>query len=583
MNHAASEDLQETTHCDVVVVGCGAGGLAAALTAKLKGLEVIVVEKAPVLGGTLALSGGGLWIPSSPMAQAAGVADSREAALTYFKACAGEFFDAARANAYLDNAPKMVNFLQENTLIRFWVDMTSPDHHPECPGAINGGRTIFGTPINGRILGKDIRRLRRPKSEMTFMGVMIKPGAELMHFLNVFRSIESTKVVAIRLLQHVRDVLFHGRSMHLANGNALAARALKSAIDLKIPMYPNTPAVRLLLTDGAVSGVECRTDSGLRKFMARCGVVLATGGIAHDAVRKAQLYKHVMRGGPHYSPVIECNTGDGIRMAEQINAKFSAELANPAGWVPMSVIPSRNATPRTFSHVIDRTKPGFIAVTRHGVRFANEANSYHTFGKAMIKACAGEVETSCFLIADHATVRHYGMGAVIRSPVPLGPRVRSGYLLRGKSLEELALKAGIDAKALATTVAEYNRYAVNGEDPQFGRGESFYNRALGDAGHRPNPCVAPIVKPPFYAMKLYMGDSGTFAGLATDAHSRVLNTQGHPIRGLYAAGNDMCSVFGGDYLGGGSTLGPAFTFGYIAGCQLAELARTEERYPAGAA
>jgi succinate dehydrogenase/fumarate reductase flavoprotein subunit len=573
----------ETTDCDVVVIGSGAGGLAAALTARLKGLDVVVVEKAPVLGGTLALSGGGLWIPSSPMAQAAGIEDSREAALTYFKSCAGEYFDAARANAYLDNAPRMVKFFEENTLIRFWVDMTSPDHHPECPGAINGGRTIFGTPVNGRILGGEIKKLRPPKSEMTFMGIMIKPGAELMHFLNVFRSVESTKVVAKRLLQHFRDMLLYGRSMHLANGNALAARALKSAIDLKIPMHSSTTAVRLLQSNGGVSGVECSTPAGLRRFIARRGVVLATGGIAHDAARKAQLYKHVMRGGPHYSPVLDTNTGDGIRMAEQINAKFSSALSNPAGWVPMSIIPSRNPTPRTFSHVIDRPKPGFIAVTRHGVRFANEANSYHTFGKAMIKACSGEVETSCYLIADHDTIRRYGMGSVIRSPVPLGAKVRSGYLLRGKTLEELARKAGIDVTAFVDTVAEYNRHAVNGKDPQFGRGESFYNRALGDPDHQPNPCVAPVLRAPFYAMKLYVGDSGTFAGLATDERARVLDTQGQVIPRLYAAGNDMCSVFGGDYLGGGSTLGPAFTFGYIAGCQLAEETSIREKLTAGAA
>jgi succinate dehydrogenase/fumarate reductase flavoprotein subunit len=226
----------------------------------------------------------------------------------------------------------------------------------------------------------------------------------------------------------------------------------------------------------------------------------------------------------------------------------------------------------TFPHFIDRAKPGVIGVTRQGRRFTNEANSYHDYVQAMVGACAGESEVASWLIADHPTIRRYGLGWAKPFPVPIGPFVRNGYLSRGATLRELAERAGIDAAGLEATVAAYNTHAARGEDPQFHRGSTAYNRYLGDALVTPNPCVAPIATPPFYALKLVPGDLGTFAGLRADANAQVLGGEGQPIPGLYAAGNDLASIMGGNYPGGGITLGPAMTFGYIAANHIAEAA-----------
>ena len=230
-------------------------------------------------------------------------------------------------------------------------------------------------------------------------------------------------------------------------------------------------------------------------------------------------------------------------------------------------------------HFIDRAKPGVIAVTRHGKRFSNESNSYHDFVQDLVKATKGDKEIFAWEICDHATLRQYGMGCVAPFPLPIGRHLRTGYLKRGNSLAELARHIGVDPAALQSTVELFNRDARSGADPAFGRGSKAYNRYQGDALNTPNPCVRPIESGPFYAIKLVIGDIGTFAGLAVDAQTRVLDARKQPIKGLYAVGNDAASVMGGNYPGAGITLGPALTFGYTAGMALADAARREASVP----
>src|SRR5262249_51603547 len=220
-------------------------------------------------------------------------------------------------------------------------------------------------------------------------------------------------------------------------------------------------------------------------------------------------------------------------------------------------------------HFIDRAKPGVIAVTRAGQRFANEGNSYHDFVQDMVKAAKPGDEIAAYLVCDHRTLRKYGLGCVSPAPMGIGRFLRSGYLKRGATLTELATQADIDANALAITVAAFNKDADEGRDPAFGKGSRAYNRYMGDALHAPNPCIAAIDRAPFYAIKLVIGDLGTYAGIRTDAHARALDADGRVIGGLYAAGNDMASIMGGNYPGAGITLGPALTFGYIAGKHMA--------------
>ena len=220
-------------------------------------------------------------------------------------------------------------------------------------------------------------------------------------------------------------------------------------------------------------------------------------------------------------------------------------------------------------HFIDRAKPGVIAVTRDGVRFANEGNSYHDFVQEMMKAAKPGEEIAAFLLCDHRALRKYGLGCVPPFPMPLGHHLRTGYLKRGATLAELASQAGIDARGLEATIAEFNKTAADGQDPAFGKGSRAYNRYQGDALHGPNPCIAPIEDGPFYAIRIVIGDLGTYAGIRTDANAQALDADGQPIAGLYAVGNDMASIMGGNYPGAGITLGPALTFGYIAGKHIA--------------
>src|SRR5690606_13824993 len=208
-------------------------------------------------------------------------------------------------------------------------------------------------------------------------------------------------------------------------------------------------------------------------------------------------------------------------------------------------------------------KPGVIGVLRNGRRFTNESNSYHDVGQAMIEACAPSTETAMWLICDQATIGKYGLGYAKPAPLPLGPMLRRGYLHKGRTLKELAQAAGIDPDGLEATVRAYNEHAKNGQDPEFHRGATAFNRYLADPEHRPNPCVGPILHAPFYALKVVMGDLGTFDGIRTTVTGEVLDGESRPIPGLYAVGNDRASIMGGSYPAAGITLGPNMTFSYI--------------------
>lgn len=555
---------QETV--DVLVVGSGAGGLASAVSAAHRGLRVLVVEKEPVFGGTSARSGGWMWIPVNAPAKRAGVEDSRELAETYLKHEAGDFYDPERVDAFLDAGPKAVEFFENETSLQFDLGPTFADYHPDAPGGLDGGRSIVARPFDGRALGGEIKRLRKPLKEITFLGMMIGTGKELLHFFNVTRSPVSAFFVAVLFCKYMRDLLFHGRSMRLMNGNALVARLAKSCFDKGVEIRTRAPVREILRDDsGRVTGAVVETPEGQVEVMARKGVVLAAGGFPQDVRRRAALFPHAPSGHEHLSPAPPGNTGDGLRLGESVGASVHEDLPNAAAWVPISRPVWPDGTRGTFPHFVDRSKPGVIAVTRSGRRFVNEADSYHDFCQAMYARCTEEGGEICaYFIVDHRTLRKYGLGYVKPYPVPFRPHIRSGYLLTGRTLEELAGAIGTDPAALRATVAAYNGPAAKGEDPEFGRGSTSYNRSLGDPEHRPNPCVAPIGKGPYYAVRLEIGDLGTFAGLATDGNARVLNGDGTPIPGLYAAGNDAESIMGGNYPGGGITLGPAVTFGYIA-------------------
>lgn len=556
--------------CDVLVIGSGAGGLSTAVTAAFHGLDVIVAEKETVCGGATAWSGGWMWIPRNPLAVRAGIVEDIDAPRTYLKQVLGNHFNASRVDAFLQNGPEMVSFFERETQLQFADGNGIADIYGALPGAGTGGRSVIAAPYDARALGSMIDLLRRPLRETALFGLPIQAGADLAAFLTATRSLKSAAHVTKRLMKHARDLALHGRAMQLVNGSALVARLLASARQTGVRIETGMKAIRLQANEGRVIGAVFDGPSGETTIRARRGVVLATGGFPHDIARRKALFAHAPTGNEHWSVAAPSATGDGLRLAEAIGAVVETDIASPGAWCPVSLVPHRDGTVGHFPHIIDRGKPGLIGVLKNGRRFTNEANGYYDYVSAMLAATPEGETPESWMICDHRFQRRYGLGYSRPAPMPIRHLIASGYLIRATTLAELARRCGIDPSGLADTVARFNHNAAEGCDPEFGRGETLYNRKNGDPNHAPNPSLGPIAQAPFYSVRVVPGSFGTFAGLRTDAQARVLDTHDSPIGGLFATGTDMASVMGGYYPAGGINLGPAMTFGYIAGRTLAD-------------
>lgn len=552
--------------CDVLVAGSGAAGLAAAVALRHGGLDVIVAEKAPCFGGTTAISGGEIWIPGNDQARGGSFVDSADSAFRYLEAAPGGTLDPVRARAYVEEAANALRFFEVNSHARFVLFPEAVDYYPDCPGAAPGGRTLRSEPFDGRRLGARFRALRHPLPVATLLGGLSIAREDLPHLLNLGRSPRSMLYVARLLGRYGLDRLSGlPRGSRTTMGNALAARLALTLFEREVPLWLGAPVVALEAEGGRVTGAVVKRGGARVVVRARKAVILACGGFPGSDTLKRRHYPHLAGEGAttHVSIPPGENAGDGLALAESLGAVLERSVRHPAAWTPVSLAPVKGGGTTPFPHFGDRAKPGVIAVLRDGRRFTNEASSYHDFVAAMI-ASAGTRPVEAFLITDARAIRAYGLGRAPSAPRSVEPHVRSGYLVRAGSLGELAGRIGIDGRALEATVAAYNGPARDGADPAFGKGGNGFDRAAGDAAHRPNPCVAPLETPPFYALRVLPGDIGTFLGLKVDATSRVLDSAGAAIPGLYAIGNDAASLMGGGYPGAGITLGPALTFGYLA-------------------
>lgn len=567
---------------DVLIVGTGASGMAAAVTAKAQGLKVLVVEKEALYGGTTARSGGWLWIPGTRLATEQGIEEPAGAATAYMRHEATTHYDEKRVDAFLKHGPEAIEFFTRNTCVQFDMPAVFPDYHAEAPGGQPGGRSMVTRPFDGRELGARVKQLAPPLPELTVFGMMLGSGPEIKHFMRTFKSFTSFVYVTKRLSRHFLDVLRFGRGMTLTNGNALAGRLAKAGMDLDVPVWLSSPVRQLIVEQDRVTGAVVQHEGKTLRVLASQAVVLACGGFPYDVARRKQLFPHAPTGHEHYSPSPSTNTGDGLRLAEAVGGHVDGTIPHAAAWVPTSVTRRKDGSQGVMPHFIDRAKPGVIAVTTQGKRFTNEGNSYHDFVQDMVKACEGQGEVTAWLLCDHKVLRNYGLGCVAPAPLPIGRHLRSGYLKRGATWAELAREINVPAATLERTVEAFNADAARGVDNAFGKGSKAYNRYQGDALVTPNPCLAPLAHGPFYAIKLVVGDIGTFAGLVTNEHAQVLDDDRQPIAGLYAVGNDAASVMGGNYPGAGITLGPALTFGYVAGMHIAAARRQAGEHDADA-
>lgn len=564
--------------CDLLVIGSGASGLAASVTAAWHGLKVIVVEKDAVFGGATAWSGGWMWVPGNPLAKRAGIDEDPQQPRRYLRNELGRRYDPERVDAFLDNCPHMVSFFETNTSLQFVDGNGIPDVHGQVDGAATQGHQVIAAPYDGRQVGPLIKRLRKTMRETSFMGMPIMAGKDLMAFLSMTRSLKSFLHVTRRVTRHLIDLALYGRAMQLVNGVALVARLAKSAEDLGVTLMASAPAKRLVFEGRAVSGAVVSTAGGEVTIRAKRGVVLAAGGFPNDVARRKALFPRTPTGQEHLTLPPESCSGDGVSLGESAGGCLVTDVASAAAWAPVSKVQHADGSIGHFPHIIDRGKPGIIGVLSNGKRFVNEADGYYDYTAAMVAAAPEGEEVASWLICDRRFLRRYGLGYARPFPVPVGPLVRSGYLQRAPTIEALAKNCGIAADALAATVKAFNDHARRGEDPEFGRGTTPYNRKAGDPLHKGlNPCVAPIEHGPFYAVKVFPGSFGTFAGLNTNGSAQVLDHAGKSIAGLYAVGTDMASVMGGFYPSGGINLGPAMTFGYIAGCHAAMAMDDEHR------
>lgn len=553
---------------DVLIVGSGAAGLSAAVTAALNGASVLVAEKESVIGGTSAWSGGWLWIPRNPLAREEGIEEDASVPLTYLQhEMAGQPADA-RLLTFLRYGPEMIDFFRHNTVVQFISGSRMPDFH-DSPGYAQGGRSVTAQPFDGRLLGDWLHRLRPPLETISLAGMGIAGGADMAHFFNATRSPRSALYAARRLLRHVWQRLRHGRGRHLVNGNALVARLLRAALDAGVNFQLNAPVERLLTSAAGVTGAVLRSDEGQVQVSANA-VILACGGFPHDKQRLAQHVAHAASGYGHFSAAPPGNEGDGIRLGESVGGQFDDSLRHAMAWAPVSRVTLASGLQLPFPHLVERAKPGFVAVLPNGRRFTNEADSYHDFIAALLEATPPGETPQAWLLADCLALRRYGLGQARPAPFSARAWLRTGYLQSGETLEALAEKCAIDSAQLKETISRFNTFAACGRDDEFQRGASAYNQAQGDAANPHHPTLGALSRPPFYAVRILPGSLGSFSGLKTDEQARVLDAQQQPIAGLYAIGNDMSSVMRGYYPSGGITLGPAMTFGYLVGKHLTE-------------
>ncbi len=554
--------ISTQTEYDVVVVGAGGAGLAAALFAALDGASVLLVESTSFVGGTTALSAGTTWIPGTQHAATVNPADTLADAARYLTNAIGGHSPAALRQAFLDHGSKAVARLDAATEVKFRPYPKHPDYLSDLGGSVLGGRALDPLPFDGRLLGSLFALLRPPIPEFTVLGGMMVDRTDINHLLGMGKSFASLRHSVKLLARHALDRLSGPRGTRLVMGNALVGRLLYALSQhSKVTLRLNTSLTGIVQETGGVMSATVQQGANRQTLQVKGGVILASGGFNRHAKWRAD---RLPLAQLDWCPGAPGHTGAALEVALAVGACWGQGNANHAYWAPVSTRLRPDGSRAVFPHfVMDRAKPGMLTVNQAGQRFVNESTTYQLFALAMQQQTPPAIPA--YLLCDAPALKKYGMGMVRPGGSGLKPFLDDGYLTQAASLAELAQKLGIHPAALQTTVARFNDHAETGVDPDFHRGENAYQHNIGDAtwpGKNPN--LGPLTEAPFYALRLYPGDIGAATGLATDTHARVLNAHQQPIEGLYAVGNDMNSIMGGIYTAPGITIGPALVFASLA-------------------
>ncbi|MYR44956.1 FAD-dependent oxidoreductase [Streptomyces sp. SID5910] len=549
---------------DVVVIGSGAAGMTAAITARLRGLTALVVEKTELYGGTTALSGGAIWVPGNFHLDAAGLADTPEKARAYLDATVGDRVPAARKDAYIEHGPRMVRELHDRTAVRFVYTPGYSDYFPEELGGFPEGRSVEPLVFDFNRLPAGQRAAMRRAGLPTY-GLTIT-SKDFRH-LNMVRRTWTGKLTSARVGARAVGALLSGRKP-IALGEALIARMRHSLAVLGGDLWLSAPLTALVEDNGRITGVRVTLAGREVTVRATGGVVLASGGFSHNqALREKYLPAPT---SAEWSAAPEGQNGDGLQAGMAVGA--AVDLMDRVWGAPSVVMPAapgEEPRGRPFFLVAERGIPGMVVVDSAGERYTNEAAPYHQFVDAMYAADRpGASTVPSWLILDAtAKSRYLFMGLFPGQPFPR-PWLDGGLVKKAGTVEELAARIGAAPRRLRATVDRFNGFARAGRDEDFHRGDSVYDRYYGDPT-LPNPNLAPLEKGPFYAVPVHPGDIGTKGGLVTDATARVLREDGTVIEGLYASGNVSSAVMGATYPGPGATIGPAMTFGWLAAGHIA--------------
>jgi 3-oxosteroid 1-dehydrogenase len=553
---------------DVVVVGSGNGALTAALCSHDGGAKTLVIEKSSQFGGTSATSGGGVWIPNNRYAKAKNVDNSDQDARNYINSVSPEgMIKDELIETYISEGPRMIDYLHENSQVKYRNLAHYPDYFPDNTGGKEGNRSMEPEPISGTELGEDLSKLREQHPQTAFtmgpinMNFTQVEGQLLLGALPGWKT-QFAKLFTKYILDLTMRLKWGWKDRRLTMGNAGIARLILSLKDRNVDLWTLTAMTDLVDDNGKVIGIKATKDGLSINIKANKAVILAAGGFERDQdLRDKYLPKP---SNAEWSAANIHNTGDALKAALKLGA--DTHQMDTGWWSTTMKVPGQE---KGWLSMVDKSMPGNYTVNKNGERFSNESQNYVSFVNDMFKKFdEGNPCAPCYMIFDSNFRKNRPCGPLLQGSMQSDSAVPKewwtpSFLSKGETLEELAEIVGINPEGLKATQAKVNEYSITGKDLELSRGDSAYDRYYGDPSVTPNPCLAPLQEGPFYCMVLYPGEMGTAGGLVIDTNARVLKQDGQPIDGLYACGNVTTALLP-TYPGPGSTLGPAMTFAYLA-------------------